>query len=211
MEGEEIQAAYAKAVDFFEFYRGRLQVLAYSNINRKLFLDTCDRLCEMTEIGRWDGVVPWPAIALVRYWLEQPVFLDFRADLIDALERLRYSYSRGINAAADSMEHMVWDVLLRRFGFARGGPLSFFAQIGSTERDRNPRSGLIPVFSILTPWKGIRETSEQAEITVRSLTWLVNLLVDFQGEIGLRRASKKAQSATILNPDDAHEEGDIGE
>lgn len=196
----EMQAAFEKTAHFYEFYRGRLQSLARDPAERKQFLDHCDRLYALAQFGKWDGAVPWPAIALVRYWLEQPVFAAFRAELIDALERLKSSYGRGLYTAADSMERMVWDVLLRRFGFARGGPLSFHAQIGSGEWDRSPRSGLIPVFSISAPWLKMRERTEQAQATVRSLTWLVTLLVDFQGELGLARASKKAQSAMALDP-----------
>lgn len=201
-----MQSALDKTKSFYINYRGKLQAITRTNTERCSFLDHVDQLYMMSEFGEYAGAVPWLGISLVRYWLEQPIYIAFRLELIDAIERLKSSYARGTNTAAETMERMVWTVLLRRFGFARGGPLTFLPQIGSNERDKNPRTGLIPVFSISTPWAGIRETEIAAETTCRSLTWLVDLLVDFQEELGLTRESKKAASVAALDPPNIVEE-----
>ncbi len=208
LSGLEMRAAFAQTLDYFRARRGEIQLLARSDEERKMSLDQFDQMYTMAaDRDEWSGKVPWLEISLVRTWLEQPIYKKLRIGLIDALEKLKSSYTRGsMNVAADALERMVWNVLLRQFDFARGGPLSFYAQIGSSEKDRTPRSGLLPVFSISTPWENIRWTEEEAERTCRALTWLVNLLLDFQEELNLVRASKKAQSTTVLEPINLPEE-----
>lgn len=203
-----MRLAFDQTTACFRVRRGEIQSLAYSDEERKMFLDQCDQMYTMAaEMDEWNGKVPWLEIFFVRRWLEQPIYAKLRGDLIESLEKLKSSYTRGsMNVSADALERMVWNVLLRRFGFAYGGPLLFHAQIGSSEKDRNPRSGLIPVFSISAPWENIRTTEEEAEKTCRSLTWLVNLLVNFQEELNLIRANKKAQSAAALDPINVPEE-----
>ena len=199
-----LQKAWQAAGSYHLDYRGRLTEMQLTISVRKAFLDCCDDLFSMVisgpESSRWNnGGVPWIGIGVLRYWIEQPVFADFRIRLIDALEKFKSSYGRGLNSAADALERLVWDTLLRQFGIGRDGPLSFYAQIGTTEKDKDRRSGLVPVFIISAPWAGIRENQDEADTTVQSLTWLVTMLMEYSVELGLTKDNKKAQSRTVLD------------
>jgi hypothetical protein len=102
-------------------------------------------------------------------------------------------------SAADALERLVWGVLLRQFGIGKNGPVSFYAQAGSSEKDKDRRSGLIPVFAISSPWSGVREDQDQADATVKALTWLVEMLIGYPTELGLTKENKKAQSSVHMN------------
>ena len=198
---------------FCQEYRGRLSQLQLTTLERRRFLDDCDAFYRMAysaqDSAYHNGSVPWIGIGVLRYWIEQPVFADFRIRLIDALEKLKSSYGRGLNSAADTLERLVWDTLLRQFGIGRDGPLSFYAQIGTTEKDKDRRNGLVPVFNISVPWAGIREDQEQAELTIQSLTWFVMMLVEYSVELGLTKANKKAQSSVVLNNRNRDDSADL--
>ncbi|HPH94364.1 MAG TPA: hypothetical protein PKW33_00710 [Anaerolineaceae bacterium] len=200
---EKIQSAMESTYAYCHEYRGRLSPLQSSPAERKQFLDACDAFFNMAYSGRdfdyHNGSIPWIGIGILRYWIEQPVFADFRIRLIDALEKFKSSYGRGLNSAADTLERLVWDTLLRQFGIGRDGPLSFYAQIGTTEKDKDRRSGLVPVFTISAPWIGVRENQEQADATIQSLTWFVTMLMDYSVELGLTKDNKKAQSSVVLD------------
>ncbi len=201
---EGMLAARNAVESIFDEYRGRLLEMQYSTVERQQFLNDCDTFYQQAHSGRpsefQNSGIPWLGIAMLRCWIEQPVFADFRLILIDALEKLKSSYTRGLNSAADTLERLVWDVLLRRFEIAKGGPLKFYAAIGTPEKDNYRSSGLVPVFSIQSPWHGVREDQEKAETTVQALTWLVRMLMDYPVELGLTKANKKAQSAALLEP-----------
>jgi len=200
---DKIQSATESTYTYCHEYRGRLSPLQLSPAERKQFLDACDSFFNMAYSGRefeyHNGSIPWIGIGVLRYWIEQPVFADFRIRLIDALEKFKSSYGRGLNSAADALERLVWDTLLRQFGIGRDGPLSFYAQIGTTEKDKDRRSGLVPVFIISAPWAGIRENQDEADTTVQSLTWLVTMLMEYSVELGLTKDNKKAQSRIVLD------------
>ncbi|NSW52909.1 MAG: hypothetical protein HPY85_10425 [Anaerolineae bacterium] len=200
-----LQKAWQAARSYHLDYRGRLTEMQLTTSVRKAFLDCCDDLFSMVisgpESSRWNnGGVPWIGIGVLRCWFEQPSMSDFRLRLINALESLKSSYGRGLYSAADTLERMVvWGTILRQFGFGRGGPLAFYAQVGTSEKDQDRRSGLIPVFTISSPWPGIREDQDAANVTVQALTWLVQTLMDYPVELGLTKENKKALSSVTLN------------
>jgi len=189
--------------DYFQEYRWRLATMQSESSLIKQFLDVCDHLYAMAFSGpeetRRNGSVPWLGIGVLRFWLEQPLLAKFRLDLIDTLESFRSSYGRGLYSAADALERLVWGVLLRQFGIGKNGPVSFYAQVGSSEKDKDRRSGLIPVFAISSPWSGVREDQDQADVTANALTWLVQMLLDYPTELGMTKENKKAQSSAYMD------------
>jgi hypothetical protein len=172
------------------------------------FLDLCDCLFENAN-GRMpgekrDACLPWKGIGLVRYWLELAEFSVLRSLLIEALGAVK-NYHLGLAAAADVLERMIWDVLLRFFGIGRGGVLTFYVNIGNSDKDRDRSSGLVPVFK-LENWGGVRETAEALRKTENALTWLVTMLVHYQAELGLLPSNKKQKPKIVLPLPTSHEE-----
>jgi hypothetical protein len=182
--------------------RGQLQEMQTIFHPQEFFLNLCDRLYDMCLIANPRGygraAIPWLAIGMVRYWLEMTEFADLRERLVIAISEVRSFYSRGLSSAADSLERLVWEVLLKHFGFARGGPLVIFTNIGSSEKDKFHCSGLVPIVRIHRPWEGVRETEEAASKTEVALTWLIELLLHFQIELGLTKMNKRGKSSYVM-------------
>ncbi len=176
-----------------------LQTICYP---QEFFFNLCDWLYKECQTQFPDGyersAIPWLSIGVVRYWLELDEFSDLRQRLIAALSDVRAAYMRGLSAAADAMERMVWNVLLRYFGFTRGGPLAFYVMVGS-DKEINKRSGLIPVVKIEYPWNKVRESEAAAIKTETSLTWLIDLITQYPNELGLTKDNKRGKSSYVLS------------
>jgi hypothetical protein len=140
------------------------------------------------------SALPYLGIGLVRTWLESPDLIDLRTFLIEALSSVQSSYTRGLNAAAAALERMIWNVLLRYFGFDRNGPLNCGVQIGSNEQGKERSNDLIPFVSISIPWEGVCNDVATGKEMELALTWFIDLLFRYTTELGLEKPRRKRHS-----------------
>lgn len=146
--------------------------------------------------GYGKAAIPWPAIGMVGYWLGLPEMAPLRESLSIAITEVQTSFKIGTNQASEAMERMVWNTLFRFFNFAKGGPLSFHAEVGFTDQKTDHANGVFPCTKIEK--KGIFEEETDAQNIASAIDWLVALLINYQSELCLLKENKQTYFHSIL-------------
>ena len=74
--------------------------------------------------------------------------------------------------------------------FAPGGSLDFRSTYGNEQENKHKTRGLIPVTTIKTiPWDGVCDEEEAHKIE-DAINWMISILVQYPGELGLRKYQK---------------------
>lgn len=186
--------------NFFLTNKDYLHQMQMNNEPQKFFFSEVLSLFRMATTfdsgytGFSRSALPYLGIGLVRTWLESPDLIDLRSLLIDALSSVQSSYTRGLNAAAAALERMIWNVLLRYFGFDRNGPLICGVQIGSNDQRKERSNDLIPYVLISTPWEGVCNDVDAGKEMELALTWFIDLLFRYTTELGLEKPRRKKYS-----------------
>ena len=140
------------------------------------------------------SAIPWLSIELLRQWLEQPQLSDLHERLITGLAEVKAGYTRGISAASDILDRVVWEYMLSFFNFAPGGPLDFRSTYGNEQENKHKTRGLIPVTTIKSiPWDGVCDEEEAHKIE-DAINWMISIFIQYPGELGLRKYQKSFYS-----------------
>ena len=147
---------------------------------------------DIERTGYAEASKPWAGILLIQKWLEQSQLSKLRADLAESITTIYALSKKNQQSAAMAYEQMVWDVLLKFFNFASGGPLHFRVTACSAE-SMDRVYDLVPDIEISTPWNGVFEDKNEAEQCKEAIDWFITMIVRYQSEIGLLK-SKSARA-----------------
>lgn len=143
---------------------------------------------------------PHESIQALKYFLHLPQNTGLLQALKEGMAWIENRKS-GLLLYRDAITKLVWDVVLRYYGFGRGGPLNVFVGIP----DLGEKSSQIIIDVILEksedihlPWTSAKETYENA------ISWILTALIIYPVDLGLasglwslpRRVQKKENKYT---------------
>ena len=193
-----INLADQSTQSYFDAKGELLVAIQRSSARQEFFIDQVCKLHEKSmveyRVGYSASAIPWLSIELLRQWFEQPQLRDLHERLIIGLAEVKVGYTRGISAASDILDRVVWEYMLSFFNFAPGGPLDFRSTYGNEQENKHKTRGLIPVTTIKTiPWDGVCDEEEAHKIE-DAINWMISILIQYPGELGLRKYQKSFYS-----------------